>query len=107
MRSDAVAGEARLELQWAFPCQEAFLSCPKRYVVACSGVKAGESRGGAMYAVLRLIEKPGVRGLPSFNRGVQVVCLRRSRPQEARQPSVSSGRPRGRRADQCRRRTLR
>ncbi len=54
--------EVRIELRGAFPHQQAFLDCPKRYVIAASGTKAGKSSGGAMYAVRELANVAGCRG---------------------------------------------
>ena len=67
--------EIRLEIRGAFPHQQAFLDCPKRYVVACSGTKAGKSWSGAMYAVRQLAARPGVRGTwvaPVFGQAVNI-----------------------------------
>lgn len=67
--------EIRLELRGAFPHQQDFLDCPKRYAIAASGTKAGKSACGAMYGVRELVNRPGCRGwwvAPSFDVAVSV-----------------------------------
>lgn len=67
--------QVRLELRGAFPHQEAFLSCPKRYAIAASGTKAGKSACGAMYAVRELVNRPRCKGWwvgPTFEQAVAV-----------------------------------
>ena len=67
--------EIRIELRGAFPHQQEFLDCPKRYAIAASGTKAGKSACGAMYAVRELANRPGCRGwwvAPSFDQAVTV-----------------------------------
>ena len=54
--------EIRLQIVGAFDHQRAFLDCPKRYAIACSGTKAGKTTTGAMYAVRALAARGEVRG---------------------------------------------
>lgn len=67
--------EIRLELRGAFPHQQDFLDCPKRYAIAASGTKAGKTACGAMYGVRELVNRPGCRGwwvAPTFEQSVSV-----------------------------------
>ena len=45
------------------PHQKAFIDCPKRYAIVCSGTKAGKSVGGAIYAAQKFTSGEGIRGL--------------------------------------------
>lgn len=67
--------EIRIELRGAFPHQQDFLDCPKRYAIAASGTKAGKTACGAMYGVRELVNRPGCRGwwvAPTYEQAVTV-----------------------------------
>ena len=67
--------EIKIQLRGAFPHQQAFLDCPKRYAIAASGTKAGKSVAGAMYAIRALLKRPGVCGswvAPTYEQAISV-----------------------------------
>lgn len=67
--------EIQIQLRGAFPHQQAFLDCPKRYAIAASGTKAGKSVAGAMYAIRELLRAPCVNATwvaPTYEQATSV-----------------------------------
>lgn len=68
-------GEVKLQLVGAFPHQQEFLACTKRFAVVCAGFKAGKSVTGGYYAVDQLAKRSNVRGCwlaPGYAQAVDI-----------------------------------